>query len=146
MEAFYNQIPGYLLRLPSDKQSVEKLEDFLEDEAIEKEPDWEEKILCRECHQVITSPTERIEVQGSHQHTFANPGGILYQIGCFRQVKGCGYVGPATEEWTWFKGFKWRIAVCSNCFSHLGWIFLSPWNESFHGLILNRLAQGGKRA
>ena len=146
MEALTDKIHTYLLRLPTDKQSAEKLEEFLEDEAIEKEPDWKEKILCRQCHQVITSPTERVEVQGSHQHTFANPGGILYQIGCFRLVKGCGYVGPATEEWSWFKGYKWRIAVCRSCLTHLGWIFLSSGNESFHGLILNRLVQGGNRA
>jgi hypothetical protein len=31
---------------------------------------------------VITSPAERIVVQGSHQHTFANPHGIIYEIGC----------------------------------------------------------------
>ena len=145
MEASTHQIYNYLLRLPSDKQSAEKLEEFLEDEAVEKEPDWEEQILCRQCYQVITSPIERMEVQGSHQHTFANPAGILYQIGCFRLVRGCSYAGPATEEWSWFKGLKWRIAVCSNCFTHLGWIFLSAWNESFHGLILDRLVQGGKQ-
>lgn len=145
MKAFDNQIYSYYLRLPSEKQSVEKRDEFLEDEAVEEKLDWEECILCRQCHQVITSPSERIEMQGSHEHTFANPGGIIFQIGCFKSVRGCRYVSPATEEWSWFKGFSWRVTVCSACLTHIGWLFSSSDRESFHGLILSRLIQAGQQ-
>jgi hypothetical protein len=132
----------YLFKLPSGKPGGEKVDSLVEKETKDKTSSKDEEyILCRQCHWVITSPTERIEVQGSHQHTFANPAGIIYQIGCFRSANGCGHVGSAKEEWSWFKGFSWRIAVCGKCLEHLGWRFESSGNESFHGLILNRLLQ-----
>ena len=128
-----------LFRVPPEKQSDEMLNSFVEDEAQEQTSDQEEYIRCRQCHNVITSPTERIQVQGLHQHTFANPHGIVFEIGCFRSVKGCGHAGPASKEFSWFKGFSWRIAVCIMCLTHLGWLFDSTDEESFHGLILDRL-------
>ncbi|UCH21765.1 MAG: hypothetical protein JSU83_00370 [Deltaproteobacteria bacterium] len=112
---------------------------LLEDETEEKTSDDDKYILCRHCRQVITHPAERIEMGGSHTHTFANPHGIVYEIGCFRSAPGCGYTGPATDEFSWFKGFYWRIAVCRSCLTHLGWLFTSTGNVQFNGLILDRL-------
>lgn len=129
----------FLLRWPSEKSGNSQPETTIKDETEEKESDSEEYIRCRQCSQMITSPAERIEVQGSHQHTFANPHGILFQIGCFRSVTGCGYAGPATEEFSWFKGFSWRVALCGKCLTHLGWLFVNSANVSFNGLILDRL-------
>ncbi len=132
---------SHLFRLPSDRQTKKKPETLIGDESIEKESDNDENILCRQCCQVVTSCAERMEVQGAHQHTFANPGGVIYRIGCFRSVRGCVFIGSATEEWSWFKGFSWKIAVCSSCLTHLGWVYLSAGHKSFNGLILNRLIQ-----
>jgi len=129
----------YLFRVPSDKQGGEKPELVVEDQTLENALDGEEYILCRTCRHIITSPAERIEVQGSHRHTFANPQGIVYEIGCFRTAAGCGYVGPSTGEFTWFKGYSWRIAACSRCLTHLGWLYISNALPSFNGLILDHL-------
>ncbi|MBW2606015.1 MAG: hypothetical protein JRD05_00120 [Deltaproteobacteria bacterium] len=134
---------SYLLRQPSEKYGGEKPGYIVEDETKEKEPDIDEYILCRQCLQVITSPAERIEMQGAHQHTFANPNGIVYQIGCFRSASGCGYAGQPSYEFSWFKGYSWRVAVCGSCLFHLGWLFTSPGSESFNGLILDHLIQPG---
>jgi hypothetical protein len=131
--------PLRFLRLPSEKTSGESPEDIVEDETDTTEGDDEEYIRCRHCHQVITKPSERVEIHGSHQHTFANPHGIVFHIGCFRSCTGCGYVGPVSGEFTWFKGFKWRIAICTMCLTHLGWLFTSSGGHSFNGLILDRL-------
>ena len=134
-----NPCSDRLFRLPSEKQSDEMPVSIVEDETEEQESDKEEYILCRQCHNIITSPIERIEVQGSHQHNFANPHGIVFEIGCFRNVKGCGHAGSFSTEFSWFKGFSWRIAVCIMCLTHLGWLFASQYSDSFHGLILDRL-------
>lgn len=133
--------PAYprLLRVP--KSSDGSPGDQTEDEASEKSSDEEEYIRCRQCRQIITSSAERIPVQGSHHHTFANPHGVVFHIGCFQSVRGCGYVGPATEEFTWFRGYRWRIAVCSMCLTHLGWLFVSQGGHVFNGLILDRLVE-----
>ena len=129
----------HFFRVPPEKANGKKPEGYIEDETVPKESDNGEYIRCRQCYQVLTRPAERIAVQGTHQHTFANPQGIVYHVGCFRSVRGCGYVGPATDEFTWFRGFSWRIAICSMCLTHLGWFFMSKGNESFNGLILDRL-------
>jgi len=138
-----DSVPAHLLRPQPDKQNIEAVDSMVEDEPDEKESNNEKHILCRQCRQVITSANERIEVQGSHQHTFANPHGIIYEIGCFRSVIGCGYAGPPSDEFSWFRGFSWRVAVCAMCLTHLGWLFTSLGSVSFNGLILDRLIESG---
>jgi len=101
--------------------------------------DTEDGIACRQCLNGITSTAERKIVDGAHAHTFANPEGIVFEISCYRDAWGCGYVGPASPEFTWFAGCVWRIAVCANCRVHLGWRFSTSDGHYFHGLITNRL-------
>jgi hypothetical protein len=102
-------------------------------------PADEQPIVCRSCLFPITRPDQRMVMQGAHEHTFANPHGIVFQIGCFRSADGCGYLGAPTDEFTWFAGFQWRIALCANCLVNVGWLFTSPGGTRFHGLILDRL-------
>lgn len=129
----------FCLRTPPENESDAMLDSLVEDESEEIALDQEEYLLCRQCLQVITSPSERIAIEGTHRHTFANPHGIVFEIGCFGSVIGCGYAGPPSDEFSWFKGFRWQVAVCIQCLSHLGWLFTSSGYESFHGLILDRL-------
>ena len=130
---------SYLFRVPPEKQNIEMIESFVEDETKEDVLDPEAYVRCRQCHNIITHLAERTTVQGSHQHTFANPHGIVFEIGCFRTAKGCGYAGPSSDEFSWFPGYRWQIAVCLRCLVHLGWLFGSPDADSFHGLILDRI-------
>ena len=127
------RIPG---KDKGDGSSGDKPEQAPEDQTADED---EELILCRQCGRPITRPAERIEVAGAHKHTFANPHGIVFEIGCFRAAFGCGYSGPTTDEFTWFSGYRWKVAVCGSCTSHLGWLFLSSSSDAFHGLILDRL-------
>lgn len=129
----------HLFRLPAGKEPLAKPENLFADEVTLEKPGRESHLLCRRCHQIITSTSEMVEASGCHQHTFANPEGLLFEIGCFRKAIGCWYIGPATEKFTWFKGFQWKVAVCSRCLIHLGWFYVSSDNESFHGLIIDRL-------
>jgi hypothetical protein len=129
--------PRYCLRIPLPEGRGEQRADT-EDEAHKKE---EKAVRCAQCGHGITSPRERIDVQGMHQHAFCNPYGIIFEIGCFRAAPGCGYAGPATEEFSWFAGYNWRIAVCSACQTHLGWQYSAAERESFHGLVLDNLIQ-----
>ena len=108
-------------------------------ESQESEPD--KYICCRQCHQVISSAANRILREGAHKHTFANPEGLVFNIACFRAVTGCTYAGPFSQEFTWFKGYHWRIVVCTMCLTHLGWLFVSSGTDRFHGLIIDRLIE-----
>lgn len=97
------------------------------------------RVLCRECLHPVTREQDRTEVHGAHQHTFANPGGIVFTIGCFQAAEGCGAAGSPSDEFTWFKGFSWRVAVCTGCLAHLGWLFSTASGSVFWGLILDHL-------
>jgi hypothetical protein len=132
----------YAYRKPADKPAGTGTHGQIEEQVEEKATGNDERfLLCSQCRQIITRPAERIEVTGAHQHTFANPHGIVYEIGCFRTAMGCGHTGPTTDEFTWFPGFKWRIAICTRCLTHMGWLFIAGGGEQFHGLILDRLIE-----
>jgi hypothetical protein len=107
-------------------------------ETDQNEAPDDEYIYCRQCYRIITKPAEQISVGGAHRHTFANPHGLVYEIGCFKTADGCAYSGSASDEFTWFIGFSWKVAICRTCFTHLGWFFVSA-NSSFNGLILDHL-------
>lgn len=109
-------------------------------EVPEDEISPEAVIVCRQCRKNITDPTQRFSVDGSHHHTFANPHGLIFDIGCFQSAIGCRRIGPVSDEFTWFKGYHWQIVVCAGCMVHLGWFFLEPGGQHyFYGLILDRL-------
>ncbi len=97
-----------------------------------------EGIHCRACGQVVTSGDQRVSVGDSHRHTFFNPAGVVYELGCFRRAPGCAAVGPPSSEFTWFPGHLWQVTLCRHCHTHLGWFF-SQGEEGFFGLILPRL-------
>ena len=133
--------PALFFRFPTSKPGGGKAKDLPGDQAEEKATDSEQYIRCRRCLQEITRPTDRITVSGGHRHTFANPHGIIYEIGCFRSVTGCGTAGAPTTEFTWFSGYSWRIVYCGMCLTHLGWVFEAPGLDRFYGLILKHLAE-----
>jgi len=69
--------------------------------------------------------------------------GYLFHIGCFSEALGCSIAGTPEAADSWFMGFQWRIAACSECQRHLGWYFdrVTPGSETdfFYGLILDRI-------
>ncbi len=97
-------------------------------------------LVCGQCGLTITDRREAITVDGSHEHVFENPYGVVFRLGCFRQAPGCALVGPATEAYTWFAGHTWAMAHCRRCGVHLGWYYQGS-DDSFFGLILNRLVE-----
>lgn len=131
------------IRLKDRGEQPGKLPAGTPEEEVEDIPEEEEEsfILCRQCSQAVTRAADRISQQGAHHHTFANPHGIVYEIGCFRSAVGCGTTGPATDEFTWFPGYEWRVAVCRSCLTHLGWLFTASGSDRFYGLILDRLKE-----
>ena len=110
---------------------------------IETRPDFEEAeaLLCRACGYTVTDEASRVSRGGGFFHTFANPAGYIYKIGCFSSAPGARIVGDYSHDFTWFKGYAWCYLICCSCFAHLGWHFSGPATEDFHGIILERLAE-----
>jgi hypothetical protein len=94
--------------------------------------------MCAACRAVVTHDSERVEMNGSHTHCFMNPAGLVFRIGCFLHAPGARELGPASDFFSWFPGFAWRVAACRVCGEHLGWSFNSEATQ-FWGLILERL-------
>ncbi len=100
----------------------------------------EKGLFCARCDHPITDKDQRMEVNGSHEHTFANPGGHVFRIGCFCRAPGCITTRNESAEFTWFAGYSWSASGCSLCGIHLGWCFRLD-NDVFFGLILDSLVE-----
>ncbi|MCK4764169.1 MAG: hypothetical protein KAW12_18360 [Candidatus Aminicenantes bacterium] len=126
------------LRSLSDK----KIEEIVEEAEKEGEDDIDqgEFILCRNCKNVITSTSNKIEINGKFHHTFTNPQGFIYRIGCFGAAHAILNQGTSTSEFTWFSGFSWCYTLCLKCFAHLGWFYRSG-EKNFYGLILDHIIE-----
>lgn len=98
-------------------------------------------LRCWRCGHPVTSAAARIHVSGAHEHTFANPVGVIYQIGCFSVAPGAFTVGPPEADTSWFPGTRWTLAGCDGCAAHLGWAYDRGASVLFFGLILDRLAE-----
>jgi hypothetical protein len=97
-------------------------------------------LVCVACGLGITSASARTTRSGCHHHTFSNPDGFVFHIGCFATAPGCRAASAPSSDFTWFPGFAWQVATCGGCGEHLGWLFRSA-EETFCGLILDRLVE-----
>jgi hypothetical protein len=102
--------------------------------------DEDRVLVCAACSHGIARARDRIEVEGAHVHTFVNPSVVPYRIGCFVDAEGSVGVGEESTFWSWFKGYAWRVVVCTRCLAHVGWSFRND-DRVFFGLILDRLAE-----
>lgn len=98
----------------------------------------DDTVRCRRCEHAVTAGRYAIEVDGAHEHTFRNPAGWSFRLGCFADAPGAAPSGEATYDHTWFPGYAWRFAHCDGCSTHLGWWFVGTSN-AFAALILTRL-------
>jgi len=97
-------------------------------------------LKCAHCGSRVARTSDRIEVNSHHEHTFINPVGVIYKIGCFKVASGVIEVGPSTTEFSWFSGHSWRCLACGGCEVHLGWSFTAV-GSCFLGLILSQLCE-----
>jgi len=104
----------------------------------EEEFRTDEALFCKLCLNQITRKDQAIRINGSHSHTFFNPHGIVFELGCFRDAPGCQLMGEPTSEFTWFSGSVWQFALCRTCGGHLGWYYETG-ESGFYGLLPARL-------
>lgn len=104
---------------------------------VDREPAEDgDYLVCGTCSHVVARQSDRIEVNGGHDHRFTNPYGLQFHLGCFREALGCAISGDPVAADTWFPGFCWRIASCEECRRHLGWYFDRD-DVYFYGLVLD---------
>lgn len=108
--------------------------------AVEKEraAPGDRALVCAACGHAITDEDARIAMSGGHEHTFVNPGGFAYTIGCFARAPGLALHARIEAAFSWFPGWTWQVAGCTCCQAHLGWAYRNS-DAVFYGLILDRL-------
>lgn len=106
---------------------------------LEEQQDGQDIICCRLCSAAITTRSQQLEVGMSHRHHFTNPAGISYGIACYHNAAGCSISEQPTEQESWFGGYRWQMAHCSECNEHLGWYYQNKHERFFFGLIVDRL-------
>lgn len=79
-------------------------------------------------------------MNGAHSHSFINPAGMIFRVGCFGAAPGALPVGEESDHFTWFVGFAWRAAVCRACGEHLGWSYRAR-DSAFVALIEDRIVE-----
>jgi hypothetical protein len=95
---------------------------------------------CAFCKRPITTTAAAIEMNGAHAHTFSNPDGYQFRVGCFSDAAGLVKAGPSSTDWTWFPGYSWQVELCAGCREQLGWFYRGA-DHRFHGLILDNLVE-----
>jgi len=116
---------------------LEKRSFLFKREEDEKIREW--RLVCAACGHVVTRVSETIEVRGRHPHDFPYYGHIV-RLGCYRNAPGCVGVGRISNGYSWFRGYSWQIQLCGNCYTQLGWKYLSQ-DESFYGLVFKMLRE-----
>lgn len=97
---------------------------------------------CARCGAFMTRAALAIRMEGGHEFQVVNPTGFLFHIRCFKDAPGAVAVGSATRDHTWFPGYDWRVALCSTCNSHVGWMYEGSGSPAvFFGLISPMLVE-----
>jgi len=102
------------------------------------EVDLGDEIYCVACGHTVTRHLWRVSRGDDHEHVFFNPAGMMFRVLCFKEAPGVARHGAPSDEFSWFKGYAWRVSACSGCGDHLGWQFSSA-DDVFFGLIKPKL-------
>ncbi len=101
----------------------------------------DDAIYCAQCSHLLTRMRWAVDI-GGHERVFINPAGRVFRISCFKEAPGAHDEGTPTEEFTWFPGYAWNLALCRGCGVHLGWRFEgNDLPAVFFGLIKSALTQ-----
>lgn len=98
-------------------------------------------LICAACDHPITTVFEKTKIHGRHDHGFRYYGDIV-RLGCFKNAEGCIGVQGISHGYSWFRGYAWQIQVCENCYTQLGWKYMSE-EDSFYGLVFKTLREVG---
>jgi hypothetical protein len=113
---------------------------FLSREEEDGNEEERDPLRCKDCGNGITATEFGTHRHGCFEHTFDNPAGHTFRLGCFSKAWNCIVHGVPTYAFTWFPGFRWRFCSCGRCGLHLGWHYDSG-GEGFFGLILDNLVR-----
>ena len=129
----------HLLR-DEDQPSREGRESPRDESVTKQDERW---LHCKNCGAPI-APLAAVLPEGEMPLVFANPHGMVFELLLLSRAQSLQLMGYATEEFTWFPGYAWRVALCGGCGTHLGWRFEAIQGGSppvFFGLLRSELVE-----
>jgi len=105
--------------------------------------DDERWLCCKNCGTSIAL-VSAILPEGEMPLVFANPHGVVFELVLLGHAQALRLIGSRTEEFSWFQGYAWRVALCGGCGIHLGWRFEAVRGGSpalFFGLLRSGLVE-----
>lgn len=142
-----HELPSFITELSPGKYPYKEDMDHLtyldrEPSLFEHEEDdnlREWRLVCASCGHLVTTVSEKIDFLGRHNHDFPYYGSIV-RLGCYRNAPGCVGVERISRGYSWFRGYSWQIQLCGNCYTQLGWKYMSH-DGSFYGLAFKLLRE-----
>jgi len=116
---------------------LDKGPSLFEHEEYDNLLEW--RLVCASCGHLVTTVSEKMDVRGRHHHDFPYYGHIV-RLGCYRSASGCVGVERISNGYSWFRGYSWQIQLCRNCYTQLGWKYMSQ-DGSFYGLVFKLLRE-----
>ena len=116
---------------------LEKRLSILDHEEDHNMREW--RLVCASCGHLVTRVSEKIDFRGRHNHDFPYYGNIV-RLGCYRNALGCVGIERISNGYSWFRGYSWQIQLCRNCYTQLGWKYMSQ-NDRFYGLVFKMLRE-----
>ena len=116
---------------------LEKGPSLFEHEEDENFREW--RLVCASCGHLVTTVSEKMDVRGRHHYDFPYYGHLV-RLGCYRNAPGCVGVERISNGYSWFRGYSWQIQLCQNCYTQLGWKYMSQ-EDSFYGLVFKLLRE-----
>ena len=116
---------------------LEKRPSLFEHEEDDNTRAW--RLVCASCGHLVTTVSEKMDVRGRHHYDFPYYGHIV-RLGCYRNAPGCVGVERISNGYSWFRGYAWQIQLCRNCYTQLGWKYMSQ-EDSFYGLVFKLLRE-----
>ncbi|KAF9615274.1 hypothetical protein IFM89_022601 [Coptis chinensis] len=83
-----------------------------------------DRVRCKTCQTVTAKRSDMLVMSTDGPlGAYANPQGYVHEIMTLYKANGLALIGRPVEDYSWFPGYAWTIAICATCESQLGWLF-----------------------
>ncbi|CAG9798337.1 unnamed protein product [Chironomus riparius] len=89
--------------------------------------------LCKRCKNKISIYNDIFAVsKGAVNVNYCNPAGYIHETLTVMKTfeSAVKLVDKPSTEFSWFPGYAWQIAICSKCYTHVGWKFAAVNNRN----------------
>ena len=90
--------------------------------------------LCKRCKNKIAIYNDIFAMsKDAVNANYCNPAGYVHEtltVNKTFEASAVELVDRPSTDFSWFPGYAWQIAICSKCFTHVGWKFIAVNNRN----------------